>query len=252
MKQTKQDTTTRLARIRAEADREFRARVDREERERRRAARRRRHWLERAALFALTVVVLGALPFVALVRGSVFLHQAGDLPTWLALFAGAILTAAIVAAYAAWLARRITGKMHLKHVGRWFAVPLVTFYALYAMIYISSVNLKEGRLRTHYVSLHPLLRVALATLILVDDKLVLTDLARTPEDYARLGLPRREASLHYRQRDGWVHAVDLRTAGRGWVRNTLTELYFAAMGFTTLRHVGTADHLHVSLPVKPR
>ena len=246
----KTDWEKKLDRIRRDADREFRARVLREERARRSRSRRRRHWAERVGLFALTVLVLGALPFAVLVRGSVFLHQSGDLPAWLALVAGAVITTAIVAAYAAWLVRELTGRLHLKTVGRWFAVPLVTFYALYAMIFVSSNNLKEPRLRAHYVALHPLLRVGLATLILVDRDLVLTDLARTPADYQRLGLPRQEASLHFRQRDGWVHAVDLRTAGRGWLANGLVRAYFWGMGFTTLRHLGTADHLHVSLPVK--
>jgi len=55
--------------------------------------------------------------------------------------------------------------------------------------------------------------------------------------------------LHYPQPDGYVHAIDLRTAGRGFVRNRLVQAYFWSMGFVTLRHVGTADHLHVELPV---
>jgi hypothetical protein len=41
--------------------------------------------------------------------------------------------------------------------------------------------------------------------------------------------------------------VDLRTAGQGAVKNRLVQLYFWMMGFRTLRHVGTADHLHVQL-----
>ncbi len=90
--------------------------------------------------------------------------------------------------------------------------------------------------------------VAVATLILADDELVVTDLSRTPEDYAAMGLPVYEASLHYPQEDGYVHAMDLRTMGRpGW-RNMLTQNYFRLLGLRTLRHVGTADHLHVSLP----
>jgi hypothetical protein len=28
------------------------------------------------------------------------------------------------------------------------------------------------------------------------------------------------------------------------------QLYFWSMGFSTLRHVGTADHLHVELPLR--
>ena len=44
-----------------------------------------------------------------------------------------------------------------------------------------------------------------------------------------------------------VHAVDLRTKGKSELRNKLVSWYFRMMGFNTLRHVGTADHLHVSI-----
>ncbi len=63
----------------------------------------------------------------------------------------------------------------------------------------------------------------------------------------RAGLPANESSLHFRQDDGFVHALDLRTVNRPEWRNLAAELAFRAMGFRTLRHVGTADHLHVSL-----
>jgi hypothetical protein len=65
-----------------------------------------------------------------------------------------------------------------------------------------------------------------------------------------MGLPVHDSSLHYAQPDGYVHAVDLRTIGRREVKNRLVQLYFALMGFATLRHVGTADHLHVELPLR--
>ena len=54
-----------------------------------------------------------------------------------------------------------------------------------------------------------------------------------------------------RIRESWVHAVDLRTRGRGVIRNRVVQLYFWSMGFSTLRHVGTADHLHVQLDTRP-
>lgn len=57
----------------------------------------------------------------------------------------------------------------------------------------------------------------------------------------------KEASLHFPQDDGWVHAVDLRTTGRPEWRNRALEMAFWVFGFHSLRHVGTADHLHVSL-----
>jgi hypothetical protein len=62
-----------------------------------------------------------------------------------------------------------------------------------------------------------------------------------------MGLTPIEASLHVRQDDGYVHALDLRTEGRSELRNRAIQIAFWALGFHTLRHVGTADHLHVSL-----
>jgi hypothetical protein len=91
--------------------------------------------------------------------------------------------------------------------------------------------------------------LAVSTLILADRNAVITDLARTPDDYRRMGLPLNRRSLHYPQADGWVHAVDLRTTSG--LRSLLVEWYFRAMGFDTLRHTGTHDHLHVSLPLVP-
>jgi hypothetical protein len=85
--------------------------------------------------------------------------------------------------------------------------------------------------------------------MLANHDLLITDLARVPLDYPRMGLPVNNATLHYRQRDGWAHAVDLQTNGRGAIVNRLVQVYFHVMGFRTLRHVGTADHLHVELPL---
>ncbi len=65
-----------------------------------------------------------------------------------------------------------------------------------------------------------------------------------------MGLPLYEGTLHFKQADGYAHAVDLRTLGHSAVRNFLMRGYCGVMGFRTLRHVGTADHLHVSLPIR--
>jgi hypothetical protein len=109
------------------------------------------------------------------------------------------------------------------------------------------VNAKTDEVREYYRNVHPLLRVALSTAILADRDIVVTDTQREPADYARMGLPTLDNSLHFVQQSGYVHAVDLRTAGRAEWKNTLMVGYFRLMGFRTLRHVGTADHLHVSL-----
>jgi hypothetical protein len=121
---------------------------------------------------------------------------------------------------------------------------------VYALVYLSSANAKSERVRAYYASLHPLLRVGLSTLIVLDREAVITDLARRSEDYRAMGLPPNDGSLHLVQQDGYAHAADLRTAGRGFLRSRLVQLYMWGLGFTTLRHTGTADHLHVELPVR--
>jgi hypothetical protein len=197
-----------------------------------------------------TVTLLVGLPFFLLVRVSLFLYLHRHVSTWLALAAGAGCTALLVTAYAAWAWRRLTGRVRVRLVARRVALPLVLAYAGYALLFLASGNAKSEQVRAYYTTLHPLLRVALSTLVLADRDLVVTDLARRPADYRAMGLPVNDGSLHYVQQDGYAHAADLRTVGRGLVKNRLVQLYFWAMGFDTLRHTGTADHLHVELAVR--
>ena len=132
-------------------------------------------------------------------------------------------------------------------VAKWVALPLVVFYCGDSLLYLASVNAKSEPVRAYYRSVHPLLRLALSTAILADRDILITDTGRLPEDYSRMGLPVNNRTRHYMQADGWIHAVDLRTTGRGVIKNRSLQLYFWLMGFETRRHVGTADHLHVEL-----
>ncbi|UCC47804.1 MAG: hypothetical protein JSV41_09995 [Gemmatimonadota bacterium] len=201
-------------------------------------------WLVRCVLVAAALV----LPFWVLVGSSVFLYRYYGVPTWPALLAGLLLTVLLLLLYSAWVTKRVSGKIRMPGFLPKTLIAVVAAYCLYALIYISSMNVKGG-VEDTYHSLHPLLRLATSTFILVDSDLVVTDMERAPEDYERMGLPLYERSLHFRQADGYAHAVDLRTIGRSGWRNFLTRTYFRVMGFRTLRHVGTADHLHVSLPL---
>ena len=235
----------RLAKLRREAQREWKQRS----KPRKRETREPRDWrlLGIALLQGLgRLVAIVALPFVVLVRGAVFFYEYGAVPAWLALSVSALLTIGLVTLYASWLLRSFTGSPPLLLLAKWVALPLVVSYCGFSLLYLSRVNAKPD-VRAYYGTVHPLLRLALSTWILVDDKLVVTDMRRAREDYARMGLPVNETSLHYRQADGWVHAVDLRTVNRGWFRNRVAQVYFWMMGFNTLRHVGTADHLHVDI-----
>ena len=189
-----------------------------------------------------------ALPFVAYVRTSVaaYAHSGS---TWLALFVGGLVTTATVALLCVWLARRFQGRARVQRMLQWVALPTVVAWCVYSAVYLARVNAKSDDVHGYYSSVHPILRVALSTVILVDADLVITDTRRVAADYPRIGLPVNDRTMHYGQRDGWVHAVDLRTRGHNEVANRLVQFYFWSMGFSTLRHVGTADHLHVQLPL---
>lgn len=202
-------------------------------------------WLFRAFLLAAALV----LPFWLLVGASVFLYRHYAVPTWPALLTGLLLTVLVLLLYASWVAKRISGKRRVPVNVTKALLAVVGAYCVYALIYLSSMNVKHEEVGREYRSLHPLLRVATSTFILVDSDLVITDMQRQAKDYERMGLPLYERSLHFVQDDGYAHAVDLRTIGRSEWRNLLLAAYFRAIGFRTLRHKGTADHLHVSLPI---
>jgi cytochrome bd-type quinol oxidase subunit 2 len=204
-----------------------------------------RVWAFRALLLAAALV----LPFYILVGVSVMLYRYQSVPTWPALLAGVLLTFLILLLYASRVAKRLSGKHRVPAGLSKAMLALVAAYAVYALVYLSGLNVKNEDLRSEYRSLHPLLRVATSTFILVDGDLVITDMERQAADYERMRLPVYERSLHFVQEDGYAHAVDLRTIGRSEWRNFMMQVCFRAMGFRTLRHVGTADHLHVSLPL---
>ncbi|MFQ5704790.1 MAG: hypothetical protein ACE5HT_12310 [Gemmatimonadales bacterium] len=199
------------------------------------------------ARLLLGLVCLILLPFVVLVRTSTYLYSS-NWPTHAALAVSATATALIIAGYAAWISQRLTGRLRLRVLLRRVALPLMVMWCSYSLLYLSSLNAKGSRVRSYYRTLHPILRVALSTVVLSDCGIVVTDLKRTPADYVSMGLPVKQESWHFLQEDGYVHAMDLRTVGRSKWRNWLVAGYFRTMGFKTLRHVGTADHLHVWLP----
>ena len=199
------------------------------------------------AFASFRIFVIVTAPFLLLIRGAVWLYHRG-LPTWLALAITAAATLGLLTVYGVLVSRRYTGKARAGFVAKWVAAPLVVGYCGFALLHLSRVNAKDDAVRSVYTATHPLLRLALTTLILVDRDAVITDLARTPEDYGRMGLPVNPRSPHYVQEDGWVHAVDLRSGGV--LRDLLLVWYFTAMGFETMRHGGTGYHLHVSLAAR--
>jgi hypothetical protein len=214
------------------------------------AARPLRHpILARVGRVVLVVVALAVLPFVILIKGGVLLYQWWGLGTWPSLILSAVVTLWLLALYAIAAGRWLGAHRELRWLLARGAMGVGAAYVAYALVFVAGANVGSPGVRAEYRSLHPLLRVASSSIILVDDEAVITDAARAREDYAAMGLPALEASLHYRQADGYAHALDLRTNGRSGLRNLTIQLAFRALGFRVLRHVGTGDHLHVSLPL---
>lgn len=191
------------------------------------------------------IVAICVLPLPAIVRLSAWLSSAYGIWPWISVLGGAIATALVVFLVALVLLRKASGGFRWLFKRVMSAVALV--YCGYLALLISAGNMGSEAAQETYASLHPSLRLALSTWIPADPSLVIGDAERSPEDLGRMGLPEDEAALHAVTSSGYVHAVDLRTAGRPEWRNFLTTLYFKATGFRVARHTGTTDHLHVSL-----
>ena len=198
----------------------------------------------------IRVVLIIVLPFIFLLRGSAFIHNRYDLGPWLSLGGGAAFTAFLLFIYMTFIYRRFTkkfGDSDNQKRRSLFALALVALYCGYGLFFISSDNFKNPALKSEITDLHPILRMGLSTFILMDKDMIITDASRVPEDYRKMGLKTAKSSLHYRQKDGYAYALDLRTNNRHEFRNWMMSAYFKVLGFNTLRHVGTDDHLHVSL-----
>jgi hypothetical protein len=198
----------------------------------------------------LRVVLIIVLPFFILIRGSAFIHNRHDLGPWISLGGGAVITAFLLFIYMTFIYRRFTKKFgdsdNLKRRSL-FALALVFLYCGYGLFFISSDNFKNPALKSEITDLHPILRMGVSTFILMDSDMIITDASRVPEDYRKMGLKTAKNSLHYKQKDGYAYALDLRTNNRHETRNKIMRWYFKLLGFRTLRHAGTDDHLHVSL-----
>ena len=203
-----------------------------------------------------TPLLLGGLvlfPFFVLVRGAIFLHEAYALNPWICIGASSLVTGVVIYLYLWGFFKFLSGAKKTPDWALWLekrvAFLIMAAFLLFSLLYVSGDNAKTKQIQSDYGDLHPIVRVALSSVTIFDSELVITDLERTHGDYAKMGLKDVKNSLHFKQKDGYVHALDLRTNGRGEVRNQLLEFWLKAMGMRTLRHIGTADHLHTSLMI---
>jgi len=196
------------------------------------------------------ILFIAVIPFILLIRLSIWFHIEFQYAAYVSIITAIFAVATLLFIYFSFIHTSITGKFgDYSGVKRRYIIALlfVVLYSGHALFFISGSNIKSKELASEFQNLHPILRLGTSTLTLIDKKLILTDAERAPEDYRKMGLPTKRNSLHYPQSDGYVYALDLRVNGRSELRNSLVKLYYTLMGFNTLRHAGTGDHLHISL-----
>lgn len=200
--------------------------------------------------FLLEMFFIFVFPFIVLIRTAVYLHVEEKLIPWACIGGGILFTSILIFLYL----NIFFGKLFVRTKSKpqfkakaLLAIGIVFLYSLHGIFYFSSNNLKSSELQKEMLEVHPILRLSVSTVAHIDKSLIITDGNRLPEDYKKMGLSSKKHSLHYKQSNGYAHAIDLRTNNRNEMRNFLIKSYFRIMGFQTLRHVGTADHLHVSL-----
>ena len=197
----------------------------------------------------LKLLFLITVPFLILIRLAVYLHTSSNLLPWLCIIVSVMMTTFVIFIYLTIVHFYFSEQDNIYNFRRRIILSLIIvgLYAIHGLFYIKSDNFKSKDIKSEIHEVHPVLRLAASTLIHLDKELVITDAERQPEDYKKMGLKSLKNSLHYTQSTGYTHAIDLRTRNRPAWKNFLVRSYFYAMGFRTLRHTGTADHLHVSL-----
>lgn len=213
-----------------------------------------RKWMLRFISNLLQLLTMLVLPFFLLIRGAVALYEWYGWHFFPSLLVMMCMVGLLLLVYLAMIWDAIFGpnKITRKSIKAKLTLVaiLILYYSGYMMFSLSAGNAKGEEVQKEFRALHPYLRLSVGTFVWLDRDVLITDVSRKGEDYREMGLSKPQHSLHYKQSTGFVHAMDLRTKGRSELRNFLLATYFNVMGFNTLRHVGTADHLHVSLLIR--
>jgi hypothetical protein len=199
-----------------------------------------------AKMMVLLVGGLASMILSVRVQLAVLLHY--PMADWLAVMAG-LLAGGFVLALTAGIALSLRSPKRALVLLVVLPILLLTAGGL-SVTHFPHASFKTDELRSEWYRLHPTLRVSLWIARIGAGELVLTDVSRRPVDYADMGLSTPSWSQHfYSPRDGYSHAIDLRVQDAGDLRNWARQGVFLALGLKANRHGGTADHLHVSLPL---
>lgn len=197
----------------------------------------------------LVLVPIGVLTaLIVSVRVQLAILQRYPLADWPAVVCG-LLVAGVVLAITVALAIRLRSPR--RGLVLLVALPVLLLSAgCLSVTHFPRAGFKSDELRSEWYRLHPTMRVSLWIARLGAGELVLTDVTRNADDYADMGLDEPSWSRHFfSPRDGYAHAIDLRVRDAGALQNWARQGVFLALGLNADRHGGTADHLHVSLPL---
>ncbi len=195
----------------------------------------------------IRLLFLISMPFIVLIRGAIYFHEVYFLAPSICILGSLGLTTFLLAIYFLFFYGKVTGTVGSIRLKLGMAFLVVGVYSVHGLLFLSTKNVKHSKIQKDFRSLHPILRLSISTIIRFDPTLIITDSNRVPEDYRKMGMTSKRHSLHYKQSSGYVHAIDIRTNNRTFIRNVLIRGYFWMMGFNTLQHGGTGEHLHVSL-----
>ena len=100
---------------------------------------------------------------------------------------------------------------------------------VFGIVYISVYSVEKAdfknvsEIEQYENSTHPIIKYYTKILSVFDSKLVITDSKRVIEDYDQMKLKRLYTSKHLVQKDGYSHALDLRSKNCSKFRNNLVK-----------------------------
>ena len=123
-------------------------------------------------LFSIVrLILLLVLPFILLIRGSVYFHSNYEWSPWFSVLGGGGVTALALVIYLIYFKGKIFNKgSSATSVKRklFFAVMLVIGYSAHALFYFSDANAKTKTVKNEFTSLHPILRLSTSTILFLD------------------------------------------------------------------------------------
>lgn len=204
----------------------------------------------RIVFLIIRLILLLVFPFFIFIKSAIHVHTNYEVAPIISILFAVLILACTLFLYVTVMYKLIFKKMGsaglLKHK-LIFTLLVVIGFAFHLLFFISNSNLKNKELQNEYTQLHPILRLATSLLVKIDKNIVVTDAARKLKDYESMGISPNQRSLHMLQKDSYAYALDLRTRNRTEFQILLMQMYYKLLGFKVIRHVGTADHLHISL-----